>query len=118
MKSSTITSTLGIVMMLAGGAAGIIDSFLLGGFGICGGYPLSWGVFGFAAFTALLPTGAVGVFSGPWWLPALIYSSPLGFSILGGVLTGEWNRSFASAACLALAFGGAWIFRPRLNRER
>jgi hypothetical protein len=116
MKSNTITSTLGIVMILASGAAGIIDSLLLGGAGICGGMPLSWGLFGFAALTALLPAGAVGVFSGPWWLPALVYSAPLGFSVLGGALTGEWNRSIASIACLALAVGGAWLFRPRLNR--
>lgn len=72
--------------MLAGAAGGFIDSFLLSGFGICGGFPLSWGVFGFGAFTALFPAGTVGVFRGPWWLPAVVYFGPLFIAVLGGAL--------------------------------
>jgi hypothetical protein len=105
-------------MMLAGAAGGFIDSFLLSGFGICGGFPLSWGVFGFGAFTALFPAGTVGVFRGPWWLPAVVYFGPLFIAVLGGALAGEWYRSIASIVCIALAFGGAWLFKPRSKMRR
>ena len=118
MKSNSIISALGGLIMVAGGMAGFIDAFLLGGYGICGGFPLSWGIFAFAALTALLPVGAVGVFSGPWWVPALIYSGPLGMASLGAALSGEWYRCLATAACAAIGFGGAWLFRPRVNQGR
>jgi hypothetical protein len=117
MKSQTITSTLGVIMMLACGATGFIDSLLLGGIGICGGFPLTWGIFGFGAVTALLPMGAVGVFSGPWWLPAVVYSAPLFFAVIVAGLMGEWYRTIALIGCLALAFGSAWLCKPRSKKR-
>ncbi len=112
MRSNTIISTLGVLMMLACAGLGFINAFLLGGLGICGGVPLTWGVFGFAVVTSLVPAVAVGMFAGPWWLPALVYSAPLVFSVMAGVLADEWYRTAASIGCFALAFGGAWLFRP------
>ena len=118
MKSNAITSTLGILMTAVCAIVGFLDGIVLGGFGICGGFPLTWDVFAFAAFTALLPAGTVGLLCAPWWIPVLFYSGPLVFSLLGGAISGEWYRSLASFVCLALAFGGAWLFRPRLNQGR
>lgn len=117
MKSNAITAAVGILMILACGAAGVTDAILLSDLGICGGVPLTLGMFGFAAMTALLPAGTVGVFSGPWWLPAVLYSGPLGISFLAVALTGDWKRGVASAVCLLLAFGGALVFRRRSNRK-
>jgi hypothetical protein len=117
MKSQTITSTLGALMFLACGATGFIDSLLLSGAGICGGFPMTWGIIGFGIVTALLPAGTVGIFSGPWWISSVIYSTPLFFAMVAAASTGEWYRVIASIGCVALAFGGAWLCKPRSKKR-
>jgi hypothetical protein len=116
MKSNTITDVVGILMVVASGVFGMIDALLLAGAGICG-FPLTWGIVRFAIATAVLPVGTVGVLSKPWWWPAVVFSVPFGFSILLGALTQEWYRVLASIACIAVAFGGAWLFRPWSRSE-
>lgn len=102
MKSNAITAAVGILMILACGAAGVTDAILLSDLGICGGVPLTLGMFGFAAMTALLPAGTVGVFSGPWWLPAVLYSGPLGISFFSGSADGRLEKG-RGVRCMPLA---------------
>jgi len=116
MKASTITSALGVLMAVVGGLAGFADMIILAGVGICGGPPLSGGMVAFAALTALLPAVTAGIFPGPWWIPALIFSAPLGLAVMGGAVSHEWHRSAAAFLCVAIAFGGAGLFKPRKLR--
>jgi len=111
MKAYTVTSAIGVLTAVVGGLAGFADTILLAGFGICGGPPLSAGMVVFAALTTLLPASAAGIFPGPWWIPALIFSAPLPLAFLAGKGSGEWGRSAAALLCVALAFGGAWFFK-------
>jgi len=118
MKASTISSGLGVLMAVVGGLAGFADMIILAGVGICGGPPLSGGMVAFAALTALLPAVTAGIFPGPWWIPALIFSAPLGLAITGGVVSHEWHRSAAAFLCVAVAFGGAGLFKPSKSGSR
>ena len=111
-RENPVKCVIGIFMVLACGAAGLVDAFLLAGAGICG-FPLTRGIFLFGIVTALLPAGTVRVFAGRWRLPALIYSAPLALPALTGVLMEEWHRDMAVLACTAIAFGGAWLAKHR-----
>lgn len=88
---------------------------MLAGLGICS-FPLTWDIAVFSVVTSLVPAACVDLFPGRWWLPALGFSVLLSFPLLVGVAEREWYRAIASLACVLLAFGSSWLFKPRRKK--
>ena len=78
------------------------------GFGMCE-VSLSWGLVLFAVFAAALLSGVCAMaLPKAWWVGAFFFSLPIGLGLFLPVLSGDWLRCAAAAACITCAFAAAF----------